>query len=112
MAFPEKVNKLDPPQCPIPVEEAARKAEQSLRLVADRGHEIVYDHYLLYFSHYELGRLYINMKRIPEARKELDLVLSGKNLGDHGRKGKYSMQNMAVLRSNGAMELLQKPHEL
>ena len=112
MAFPEKVNKLDPPQCPIPVEEAARKAEQSLRLVADRGHEIVYDHYLLYFSHYELGRLYINMKRIPEARKELDLVLSGKNLGDHGRKGKYSMQNMAVLRSNGAMELLQKPQEL
>ena len=46
------------------------------------------------------------MGRSSEARSELELVLSGKNLGDVNRKGKYSMQNMALLRSNGALELI------
>ena len=82
-------------------------AENSLMFVAKKGVLCEYDHYMLYFCHYELGRLYISMGRYAEAREQLDMVLSGKNLGDHGRKGKYSMQNMCVLRSNGALEMLQ-----
>ena len=87
---------------------AAREAEQSLQFVTARGAELTYDHYLAYFAHYELGRLYLSMGRLDDARDMFDVVLSGKNLGDHGRKGKYSMQNMAVLRSNGALEVLQR----
>lgn len=106
MIYPEKHNKLRPKTCPIPTAEGARMAEESLKFVADNGHRLEYDNYLLYFSHYELGRLYIDMGRSSEARSELELVLSGKNLGDVNRKGKYSMQNMALLRSNGALELI------
>ena len=74
--------------------------------MAKHGTLCEYDHYMLYFCHYELGRLYISMGRHADARSQLELVLSGKNLGDHGRKGKYSMQNMCVLRSNAALELM------
>ena len=106
IAYPEKHIKAESGFRKIPVEEAAQRAEQSLQFVAQNGARCTYDHYLLYFCHYELGRLYISMGRNKEGREELQLVLSGKNLGDQGRKGKYSMQNMAFLRSNGALDLV------
>ncbi|PKI83961.1 hypothetical protein MVES_001861 [Malassezia vespertilionis] len=106
IAYPEQHTKFRARDRRIPVAEAARAAEENLQFVATNGTQLVYDHYLLYFSHYELGRLYISQRRDKEARHELELVLSGKNLGEQGRKGKYSMQNMAALRSNGALDLL------
>ena len=107
LAYPEKHVHLASSREYVPREQAASMAEESLMLVAKKGASCEYDHYMLYFCHYELGRLYISMGRYAEAREQLDMVLSGKNLGDHGRKGKYSMQNMCVLRSNGALEMLQ-----
>ncbi|WFD31576.1 hypothetical protein MSPP1_002615 [Malassezia sp. CBS 17886] len=106
LAYPEQHIKLSGRRPSIAREGAARDAEESLLFVANNGRQLKYDHYLLYFSHYELGRLYIGMQRFDDARRELELLLSQKNLGDVGRKGKYSMQNMAILRSNGALELL------
>ncbi|WFD27207.1 hypothetical protein MNAN1_002203 [Malassezia nana] len=107
LAYPEAHVQLDPnTQLPS---EAASRAESSLLFVAHHAAQCEYDHYLLYFCHYELGRLYISMGRPTDAQRELDLVLSGKNLGDHGRKGKYSMQNMCVLRSHAALDLLRAP---
>jgi len=103
LAYPEKHIKDGLSQH---VSNAAARAEASLQYVASNAAQCEYDHYLLYFCHYELGCLYISMGRNEEAIKNLDLVLSGKNLGDHGRKGKYSMQNMCVLRSNAARALL------
>lgn len=105
IAYPEEHVRFDGKRR-MSVKDAARESEKSLLYVANHGANLSYDHYLVYFSHYELGRLYIGERRYSEARSELELVLSNKNLGDHGRKGKYSMQNMAVLRSNGALELL------
>lgn len=105
MTFPDKYIQLRPKECPIPIPDAAKMAEESLRYVAMHAMNVTYDHYLLYFAHYELGRLYMSMGRKDEARTEFELVLSGKNLGDV-RKGKYSMQNMAVLRSNSALSRL------
>lgn len=106
LAYPEKHVKQDSSKRYMNVSEACAKAEKSLLYVAKHGALCEYDHYMLYFCHYELGRLYISMGRHADARAQLELVLSGKNLGDHGRKGKYSMQNMCVLRSNGALELM------
>ena len=105
MTFPDKYIQLRPKECLIPIPDAAKMAEESLRYVAMHAMNVTYDHYLLYFAHYELGRLYMSMGRKDEARTEFELVLSGKNLGDV-RKGKYSMQNMAVLRSNSALSRL------
>lgn len=102
MAFPDTYIQPRPKECPIPIPDASRMAEESLRYVTTQAANITYDHYLLYFAHYELGRLYTALGRKNEARTEFELVLSGKNLGDV-RKGKYSMQNMAVLRSNSAL---------
>ena len=105
MTFPDKYIQLRPKECLIPIPDAAKMAEESLRYVAMHAMNVTYDHYLLYFAHYELGRLYMSMGRKDEARTEFELVLSGKNLGDV-RKGKFSMQNMAVLRSNSALSRL------
>ncbi|WFC99526.1 hypothetical protein MYAM1_002271 [Malassezia yamatoensis] len=105
MAYPEAHVHSDSTKR-MPQKQAEREAEQSLRYVAQRGADLKYDHYLAYFAHYELGRLYLSAGRTAEARTTLDVVLHNKSLGDVGRKGKYSMQNMAVLRSNGALEVL------
>lgn len=106
LAYPENHVKKDSFEGYFNASEACTKAETSLLYVAKHGALCEYDHYMLYFCHYELGRLYISMGRHADARSQLELVLSGKNLGDHGRKGKYSMQNMCVLRSNAALELM------
>lgn len=106
IAYPEPHARFQASKHRIPVKEAAQESERSLRYVAEHGAASPYDHYLLYFAHYELGRLYIGQDRIEDGKRELDMVISTKNLGDQPRKGKYSMQNMAVLRSNGILELL------
>ncbi|WFD44091.1 hypothetical protein MPSI1_002756 [Malassezia psittaci] len=108
MAYPEAHVRSEATKR-MPQKQAEREAEQSLRYVAQRGADLKYDHYLAYFAHYELGRLYLSAGRTTEARTTLEIVLNNKNLGDVGRKGKYSMQNMAVLRSNGALEVLNGP---
>lgn len=111
IAHPEPHAKLDPPESDIPVDEAEEQAMLSFKTVLDHGHKIANDFWYIYFSHYELGRLHGNMGNEAEARKELDLVLSGKMLEDKGNrsgKHKYSMQNMALLRSNGALNAMDK----
>ncbi|CAO1636996.1 unnamed protein product [Sympodiomycopsis kandeliae] len=109
IAHPEPHAKVDPEESDIPEEEANEQAELSFKTVLEHGHKISTDHYIIYFSHYELGRLYGNTARKSDAKRELELVLSGKMLEDKGqRKGnhKYGMQNMALLRSNGALNAL------
>ncbi len=92
IAHPEPFAKPRPRESPIPEREAEEQAEMSLKNVINNGHKLTTDHYLIYFAHYELGRLYASMGRDKLARDEFNLILSGKNLGDKGRKGKYSMQ--------------------
>lgn len=109
IAHPEPHAKVDPAESDIPENEADEQAMLSFKTVLEHGHKISTDHYIIYFSHYELGRLHGNMGNRSEAKKELELVLSGKMLEDKGmRKGnhKYGMQNMALLRSNGALNAL------
>ncbi|PWN42672.1 hypothetical protein IE81DRAFT_289951 [Ceraceosorus guamensis] len=106
IAYPEKHARVDPAESPIPIAEADKQCEISLRKVIDEGHKISLDHYLVYFAHYELGRLHACRGQVDQARDQFNLIMNGKNLEDKGRKGKYSMQNMCVLRSNGALQTL------
>ncbi|SNX83318.1 uncharacterized protein MEPE_02025 [Melanopsichium pennsylvanicum] len=103
IASPEKHSKVRPKESPIPEHEAAEQAEISFKTVLEHGHQLKLDHWLVYFAHYELGRLYAGTGRINEAKEQLNLVLSQKTLEDRGRKGKYSLQNMVHLRANGAL---------
>ncbi|SOV04327.1 uncharacterized protein UDID_02344 [Ustilago sp. UG-2017a] len=103
IACPERHSKVRPKESPIPQDEAAEQAEISFRTVLQHGHQLKLDHWLVYFAHYELGRLYAGRGRIEEAKEQLLLVLSQKALEDRGRKGKYSLQNMVHLRANGAL---------
>ncbi|GAC96399.1 hypothetical protein PHSY_003979 [Pseudozyma hubeiensis SY62] len=103
IAVPEKHSKVRPKESPIPEKEAAQQAEISFKTVLEHGHQLKLDHWLVYFAHYELGRLYAGTGRVAEAKEQLNLVLSQKNLEDRGRKGKYSLQNMVHLRANGAL---------
>lgn len=107
IAYPEKHAKLVKSKSPIPANEASQQAEISLHNVIEASHRLSLDHYLCYFAHYELGRLHANRGDNEEARKEFDLIMSGKVLEAKGHKGsKYSMQNMCTLRSNGALSVL------
>ncbi|EPQ25627.1 uncharacterized protein PFL1_06807 [Pseudozyma flocculosa PF-1] len=107
IAYPEKHSKVRPQESPIPEDEAAEQAEMSFKTVLEHGAKLRLDHWLVYFAHYELGRLYAGMGRTADAKEQLNLVLSQKTLEDRGRKGKYSLQNMVHLRANGALNALE-----
>ncbi|KAG8757111.1 hypothetical protein FRC14_002373 [Serendipita sp. 396] len=92
-----------------PLPEASKLAKESFEFVLNNGPKIVYDHHIVYWTHYELGRLEARIGNKEEAKRHIELVLSGKVLevNWHGRKGKYSLENALHLRSNAAMEALE-----
>ncbi len=58
IACPEAHSKVRPKESPIPEKEAAEQAEISFKTVLEHGAQLKLDHWLVYFAHYELGRLY------------------------------------------------------
>ncbi|GAA5855097.1 hypothetical protein JCM8547_002378 [Rhodosporidiobolus lusitaniae] len=110
IAHPEPHVVLNPEASPIPISEADEQALLSFNNVLKHGANIVHDHHLVWFTHYELGRLHQFRGEWTKARAEYELVLSGKNLevGLKKGKGKVSLQNMAVLRSNAGLQALKE----
>ncbi|TRM66925.1 hypothetical protein BD626DRAFT_396622 [Schizophyllum amplum] len=92
----------------IDVPDAADKARAAFADVFKYGPEVVLDHHLVYHAHYELGRLLACLGDTDEARRQFDLVLSGKYLEVNaaGRKGRYSMEKALMMRTHAAMEAL------
>ncbi|KAG8808352.1 hypothetical protein FRC17_003991 [Serendipita sp. 399] len=92
-----------------PLPDAAKLAKESFEFVLSNGPKIVYDHHIVYWAHYELGRLEARNGNKEEAKRHIELVLSGKVLEVNwsGRKGKYSLENALNLRSNAALEALE-----
>lgn len=98
----------------MPREEAEERGLAAFQRVLSNGPKIELDHHLVYYTHFEMGRLLACMGRKEEARKNFDLILSGtscplslkervfsnvhrflgKNLevNSHSRKGKYSFE--------------------
>ncbi|GAA5867941.1 hypothetical protein JCM3774_004731 [Rhodotorula dairenensis] len=110
MAHPEAYVKQRPAEPPIPIGQADAEALRSFELVLRHGKDIQHDHHLVWFTHYELGRLYHAQGLWKRAREQYDLVLAGKHLETNTKKGKgkVSLQNMAVLRSNAGLQLLRE----
>ncbi|KAI5827074.1 hypothetical protein K523DRAFT_392413 [Schizophyllum commune Tattone D] len=92
------------------VPEAAEKARAAFADVFKYGPRVELDHHLVYHAHYELGRLLACMGDIDGARKQFDLVLSGRHLEVNaaGRRGRYSMEKALMMRTHAAMEALDK----
>lgn len=97
--------------------ELADDAVQSFLKVFEFGNYLdEVDRYLVYFAHYELGRLYAARGDLFKARTELELVLSRRPLVPQEtgplRSGKaaYPLCHMCQLCSHTAYELLRKPN--
>ncbi|KAG7441581.1 uncharacterized protein BT62DRAFT_936891 [Guyanagaster necrorhizus] len=91
-------------------DEAAITSISAFEAVFEAGPNIELDHHIVYYAHYELGRLLACQGKDDEARKQFNLVLSGKHLevGPSGKKGKYSMENALHMRAHAAQEALGK----
>ncbi|KAJ7627995.1 hypothetical protein DFH06DRAFT_1226877 [Mycena polygramma] len=110
VAFPDPDAVLDPAEVvSTSRDEAAAGSKAALEAVFEHGPKIELDHHLVYHAHYELGRLIACLGDQAGARKQFELVLSGKYLevGPSGRKvGKYSLENALTMRTNAAVEAL------
>ncbi|KZO92430.1 hypothetical protein CALVIDRAFT_546961 [Calocera viscosa TUFC12733] len=92
----------------IPRDETAQAALAAFQDVLDNGLRIELDHYIVYYAHYDLGRLHACHGNLPEAKRHLELVMSGKTLEVNaaGKKGKYSLENALMVRTHAASEAL------
>ncbi|GAA6002647.1 hypothetical protein JCM10207_007609 [Rhodosporidiobolus poonsookiae] len=110
IAHPEPFVVPRPAESPIPIVEADEQALLSFNNVLKHGKDIQTDHHLVWFAHYELGRLHHARGDWTKARSEYETVMSGKipELSTKKSKGKVSLQNMAVLRSNSGLQLLKE----
>ncbi|KAM0755093.1 hypothetical protein T439DRAFT_309959 [Meredithblackwellia eburnea MCA 4105] len=109
IAHPEPYTKPRPEKPQIPVKEADEQAMISYNNVLKHAKDIVHDNHLVWFTHYELGRLYEAKGEWAKAKEQFEMVMSGKMEGGRGKtKGKVSLQNMAILRSNSALNTLRE----
>ncbi|GAA6058492.1 hypothetical protein JCM10212_006931 [Sporobolomyces blumeae] len=110
IAHPEPHVVARPEKSQIPVDEADEQALISFNNVLKHGRDLSHDHHLVWFTHYELGRLFDSKQEWAKAREQFELVMSGKNLelSPKKGKGKVSLQNMAVLRSNAGLAMLKE----
>jgi tetratricopeptide (TPR) repeat protein len=91
-------------------ERAGREAREAFEGVFKHGTKIELDHHLVYYAHYELGRLLVCLGDIDAGRRHFEMVLSGKPLEVKysNRKGKYSMENALHMRTFAAVEALKQ----
>ncbi|KAF8313293.1 uncharacterized protein EI90DRAFT_594246 [Cantharellus anzutake] len=90
---------------PLP-ENAEKRAFDSFQKVIENGAGIEIDHWIVYYAHYELGRLYACIGDIKEAQKHLEMIHSGNVVVHKPEKGKYSLESTLIMRTHAAMESL------
>lgn len=96
-------NNIPRPPPPEDHEELVSESQRSFQLLFRSGPHIRYDHWFIWFGHYEMGRLQKSLKQADKARQEFDKVMSGKNMEVTNQKGKCSLENMLVLRTHSAL---------
>ncbi|KAI0319413.1 hypothetical protein OF83DRAFT_1110594 [Amylostereum chailletii] len=109
VAYPDPDALFDPEEeLAISQADAAARALAAFESVFANGPRIELDHYLVYISHFEYGRLLAYEGEKARAREQFELVYSGKPLEVNaaGRKGKYSMESGLHLRTHAALEAL------
>ncbi|THH15435.1 hypothetical protein EW146_g5037 [Bondarzewia mesenterica] len=115
VAYPDPDALLDPNEkVSIAQEDAASQAMAALESVFASGPKIELDHHLVYHAHFEYGRLLACKGDREGARKQLDLVFSGKPLEVNwaSRKGKYSLESALHMRTHAALEALERGRRL
>ncbi|KAG1873955.1 hypothetical protein F4604DRAFT_1582539 [Suillus subluteus] len=109
VAYPDPDAELEPDEkIPFSSEDARTYSERAFRAVFEHGPSIELDHYIVYYAHFEYGRLLARSGNKDGARTQFDLVMSGKPLEVNaaGRKGKYSLENALHMRTHAALEAL------
>ncbi|KAF7325136.1 hypothetical protein MKEN_00557200 [Mycena kentingensis (nom. inval.)] len=111
VAFPDPDALLDPADsasATISRDDASAGSKAAFEAVFEHGPKIELDHHLVYYAHYEYGRLMACLDDEAEAKKQFELVLSGNHLevGPSGRKGRYSLANALQMRTNAALDAL------
>ncbi|KAL6303866.1 hypothetical protein BKA93DRAFT_826283 [Sparassis latifolia] len=109
MAYPDANAILDPrDDFNIPRNTLTIRAMDAFNKVLSNSARIRLDHYLIYHTHYELGRLFARVGNEKKTREHLELVVSQKPLeaSPKVRKGKYSMQTVLVVRAAAELEKL------
>ncbi|KAI0071516.1 hypothetical protein K474DRAFT_1630434 [Panus rudis PR-1116 ss-1] len=109
IAFPDPEAVLDVNEkLTLSEDEASNQALTSFELVFTHGTKIELDHFIVYFAHFELGRLLARRGDKQSARTHIELVVSGKPLevNPSARKGKYSLEAGLHVRANAALEAL------
>ncbi|KAG2137023.1 hypothetical protein DEU56DRAFT_736904 [Suillus clintonianus] len=109
VAYPDPDAELEPDEkIPFSPEDARAYSEGAFRAVFEHGPNIELDHYIVYFAHFEYGRLLARSGDKDGARTQFNLVMSGKALEVNaaGRKSKYSLENALHIRTNAALEAL------
>lgn len=109
VAYPDPDAELEADEkIPYSPENARTYSERAFRAVFEHGPYIELDHYIVYYAHFEYGRLLARSGNKDGAKTQFNLVLSGKPLEVNaaGRKGKYSLENALHVRTNAALEAL------
>ncbi|KAI0920179.1 hypothetical protein AcW1_001987 [Taiwanofungus camphoratus] len=114
IAYPDVDAVTDSEKVGISQSDAERAALSAFEAVFANGAKITLDHHLIYYAHYEYGRLLACTGDTDGARRHLELILSGKSLEATGgtRKGKYSMEDALHVRTNAALEALEHKSRL
>ncbi|EIW75037.1 hypothetical protein CONPUDRAFT_147567 [Coniophora puteana RWD-64-598 SS2] len=91
-------------------DDASERASKAFQTVFAKGTKIELDHHIVYFAHFEYGRLLARSGDKEGARAQFDMVLSGKPLevNSAGKKGKYSLENALHVRTHAALEALDR----
>ncbi|KAG2113971.1 hypothetical protein DEU56DRAFT_749051, partial [Suillus clintonianus] len=109
VAYPDPDAELEPDEkIPFSPEDARAYSEGAFLAVFEHGPDVELDHYIVYFAHFEYGRLLARSGDKDGARTQFNLVMSGKPLEVNaaGRKSKYSLENALHIRTNAALEAL------
>ncbi|KZV62664.1 hypothetical protein PENSPDRAFT_591100 [Peniophora sp. CONT] len=96
------------------VDQAAARGRAAFEAIFANGTKIELDHYLVYFAHFEYGRLLARGGDKEKAKEQLDAVFSGRHLEVNaaGKKGKYSLENALHLKTQAALEALDNGRSL
>ncbi|KAN0080427.1 Protein of unknown function (DUF3808) domain containing protein [Tylopilus felleus] len=115
VAYPDPDAELNEGQkVSVSVNEAQHMAEIAFKQVFENGSKIELDHYIIYYGHFEYGRLLARSGDKEGAKVQFDIVLSGKPLEVNaaGRKGKYSLENALLMRAHAALDALEQNRPL
>jgi hypothetical protein len=83
-------------------------AHKSLAAVFEHQNNIALDHFIPYYSHYEVARQAIADKEWTKAKEELNFIIHAHDHGygigkGAGAKSKYSMENILLLKCHSCL---------